>query len=60
MEAIDPVRYITNHSHREDGYAIARVAALRGAQVTLVSGPTSLPAPLFCEDGEYSERQTDV
>lgn len=47
MEAIDPVRYITNHSTGKMGYAIARVAALRGAQVTLVSGPTSLPAPYF-------------
>ena len=47
MEAIDPVRYITNQSTGKMGYAIARVAALRGAQVTLVSGPTSLPAPYF-------------
>ena len=47
MEAIDPVRYITNHSTGKMGYAIARVAALRGAQVTLASGPTSLPAPYF-------------
>ncbi len=47
MEAIDPVRYITNHSTGKMGYAIARVTALRGAQVTLVSGPTSLPAPYF-------------
>ena len=41
------MRYLTNHSSGKMGYAIARVAALRGAQVTLVSGPTSLPAPYF-------------
>lgn len=41
-EAIDPVRFITNHSSGKMGYAIARMAALRGAAVTLVSGPVSL------------------
>jgi len=41
-EAIDPVRYITNHSSGKMGYAIAKSAALRGAAVTLVSGPVSL------------------
>lgn len=46
-EAIDPVRYVTNHSSGKMGYAIARNAALRGASVTLVSGPTALTAPLF-------------
>lgn len=45
VEPIDPVRYITNHSSGKTGYAIARAAALRGANVTLVSGPVSLPAP---------------
>lgn len=45
-EAIDPVRYITNHSTGKMGYAVARMAMLRGANVTLVSG-SSLPAPLF-------------
>lgn len=45
-EAIDPVRYITNHSTGKMGYAIARAAARRGAEVTLVSGPVSLAAPL--------------
>lgn len=45
IEPIDPVRYITNHSSGKTGYAIARAAALRGADVTLVSGPVSLPAP---------------
>lgn len=41
-ETIDPVRYITNHSTGKMGYAIARAAMLRGAEVTLVSGKTSL------------------
>ena len=41
-EAIDPVRFITNHSSGKMGYAIARVAAMRGAEVTLVSGPVSI------------------
>lgn len=44
-EAIDPVRYITNHSTGRMGYAIAQRAAARGAQVTLVSGPVALEAP---------------
>lgn len=46
QEAIDPVRYITNHSTGKMGYAIARAAARRGAEVTLVSGSVNLPAPL--------------
>lgn len=41
-EAIDPVRYITNHSTGKMGYAVAKAAACRGAEVTLVSGPTDL------------------
>lgn len=46
QEALDPVRYLTNHSSGRMGYAIAREAMLRGAQVTLISGPTSLsPVP---------------
>lgn len=45
QESLDPVRYLTNHSTGKMGYAIARMAALRGAEVTLVSGPTNL-APL--------------
>ncbi|MEE1015006.1 MAG: bifunctional phosphopantothenoylcysteine decarboxylase/phosphopantothenate--cysteine ligase CoaBC [Lachnospiraceae bacterium] len=48
-EAIDPVRYITNHSTGKMGYAVAKAAAMRGANVTLVSGPTELPAPPFVE-----------
>lgn len=46
QEAIDPVRYITNHSTGKMGYAIARAAARRGAEVTLVSGPVNLSLPL--------------
>lgn len=45
-EAIDPVRYITNHSTGKMGYAIAENAVRRGAEVTLVSGPVNLSAPL--------------
>ena len=47
QEALDPVRYLTNHSTGKMGYAIARMAMLRGAEVTLVSGPTNLPVPSF-------------
>ena len=47
QEAIDPVRYITNHSSGKMGYAIAKAAMLRGAEVTLVSGRTSLDVPMF-------------
>ena len=49
QEAIDPVRYITNHSSGKMGYAIARAAAFRGAEVTLVTGPVHLDPPLFVE-----------
>jgi phosphopantothenoylcysteine decarboxylase/phosphopantothenate--cysteine ligase len=45
VEAIDPVRYISNHSTGKMGYAIARELAARGAEVTLVSGPVNLPVP---------------
>lgn len=48
-EAIDPVRYITNHSTGKMGYALAKAAAARGAQVTLVSGPVSLKPPRFVQ-----------
>lgn len=47
QEAIDPVRYITNHSSGKMGYAIAEMAAYRGANVTLVSGQTALNPPMF-------------
>ena len=45
IEAIDPVRYITNHSTGKMGYAIAASLARRGAEVTLISGRTTLPTP---------------
>ena len=45
-EAIDPVRYITNHSTGKMGYAIAKTAALRGAEGTLVSGPAEVEPPM--------------
>lgn len=47
VESIDPVRFISNHSTGKMGYALARVAAERGADVTLVSGPVNLQAPRF-------------
>ncbi len=47
-EPIDPVRYITNHSTGKMGYSIARMAMLRGADVTLVTGPVSIKPPMFC------------
>ena len=49
QEALDPVRYLTNHSTGTMGYAIARAAAARGATVTLVSGPTALRPPQYVE-----------
>ena len=49
QEALDPVRFLTNHSSGRMGYAIAREAMLRGARVTLVSGPTSLPLVPFVD-----------
>ena len=48
-EALDPVRYLTNHSSGRMGYSIAREAMLRGAQVTLISGRSSLEPPPFVE-----------
>ncbi len=48
-EAIDPVRYITNHSTGKMGYAIAEAAMQRGAKVTLVSGPVSIEPPMFVD-----------
>ena len=47
QEAIDPVRYITNHSSGKMGYALANAAMLRGADVTLVSGPCAIEPPPF-------------
>ncbi len=49
VEPIDPVRYIANRSSGKMGYALASAAAARGAEVTLVSGPTALPDPLNVE-----------
>jgi len=48
-EAIDPVRYISNHSSGKMGYAVARCAAARGAKVILVTGPVALPVPAGVE-----------
>ncbi len=47
QESLDPVRYLTNHSTGKMGYAIARMAMLRGAKVFLISGPTSIAPPPF-------------
>lgn len=47
QESLDPVRYLTNHSSGKMGYAIAKMAMLRGAEVTLVSGPTAIAPPPF-------------
>ncbi|MDE7038860.1 MAG: bifunctional phosphopantothenoylcysteine decarboxylase/phosphopantothenate--cysteine ligase CoaBC, partial [Lachnospiraceae bacterium] len=47
QEPLDPVRYITNHSSGKMGYSIAKACMLRGADVTLISGKTSLEPPLF-------------
>ena len=48
-EALDPVRYLTNHSTGRMGYAVAKAAAARGAAVTLVTGPTDLPLPSYMD-----------
>lgn len=47
QEALDPVRYLTNHSSGKMGYAIAKMAMLRGAEVTLITGPTCITPPPF-------------
>lgn len=57
QEALDPVRYLTNHSTGKMGYAIARAAAARGAQVTLVSGPTELKAPAYLQTVSVTSAQ---
>lgn len=49
VEKIDPVRYITNHSSGKMGYSVAEVAAKRGANVTLISGPVHIDAPMFVD-----------
>ena len=48
-EELDPVRFITNHSSGKMGYAVAKAAAARGAEVTLVTGPVNLPAPAYMD-----------
>ena len=50
QEALDPVRYLTNHSTGKMGYALARAAAMRGAEVTLIHGQTALPPVKFTTD----------
>lgn len=57
MEAIDPVRFISNHSTGKMGYAIARAASRRGAQVTLVTGKTSLPKSSYVSIVEVASAQ---
>ena len=47
QEALDPVRFLTNHSSGKMGYALAKMAMLRGADVTLVTGPTAITPPPF-------------
>lgn len=56
-EAIDPVRFIGNRSTGKMGYALARRAMLRGAEVTLVTGPTALPKPSFVNVVEIETAQ---
>lgn len=56
-EALDPVRFITNHSSGKMGYAIAKAAMLRGAEVTLVTGPTTIAAPAFVKVINISSAQ---
>ena len=56
-EALDPVRYLTNHSTGKMGYALARMAMLRGAEVVLVSGPTAIQPPPFVEVVEVVSAQ---
>jgi phosphopantothenoylcysteine decarboxylase/phosphopantothenate--cysteine ligase len=48
-EALDPVRYLTNHSTGKMGYALAKAASRRGAAVTLISGPVDLPHPSYMD-----------
>ncbi len=57
QEAVDPVRYLTNHSTGKMGYAIARRAMLRGADVTLVTGKTALTPPRFLETIEVTSAE---
>ena len=56
-EALDPVRYLTNHSTGKMGYAIARMAMLRGAEVVLISGPAAIAPPPFVEVVDVTSAQ---
>lgn len=56
-EALDPVRFLTNHSSGKMGYALAKAAANRGANVTLVSGPVNLKPPAFAKTIQISSAQ---
>ncbi|MBP5554455.1 MAG: bifunctional phosphopantothenoylcysteine decarboxylase/phosphopantothenate--cysteine ligase CoaBC [Lachnospiraceae bacterium] len=56
-EALDPVRYLTNHSTGKMGYAIAKAASRRGAEVVLVSGKTDLPAPAYVKVVDITSAQ---
>ena len=57
QEALDPVRYLTNHSTGKMGYAVARAAAMRGAQVTLIHGQTALEPVRFTADVPVTSAQ---
>ncbi|NBI68731.1 bifunctional phosphopantothenoylcysteine decarboxylase/phosphopantothenate--cysteine ligase CoaBC [Pseudoflavonifractor sp. 60] len=57
QEALDPVRYLTNHSTGKMGYALARIAMLRGAEVVLISGPAAIAPPPFVEVVEVTSAQ---
>jgi len=56
-EALDPVRYLTNHSTGKMGYAIAKAASRRGAEVVLVSGKTDLPKPAYAKVVDITSAQ---
>lgn len=57
QEALDPVRYLTNHSSGKMGYALAKMAMLRGAMVTLVSGKTAIAPPPFVDFVDVTSAQ---
>ena len=57
QEALDPVRYLTNHSTGKMGYALARIAMLRGAEVVLISGPAAIAPPPFVEVVDVTSAQ---
>ena len=60
VEKIDPVRYITNHSSGKMGYALAKICACRGAEVTLVSGKTQLTPPSYIKNVVFVESAADM